>query len=206
MKERTGTKKRTGAKESQLLKTIDGVDNSKVVEVADFGHFNIVLLKDGAIFHTYIGYEVRCKAWCLDYDGKAQETNLYAWLRNLCEMQKMAKDHAQELFPETDVTYQDMLDSMIVTTEANMTHPITAFVDMNAATKFATERLQFLKEMTEKLSAAMSAEVKDETADDLKMNFEHGEQAVLAETASEMLKDADNDNTNTTQTKEKEEG
>lgn len=165
-----------------LLKTVDGVNEKDVVNITDFGRFFVVLLKDEAIFHTHLGFEVRIKRWGgVDLNGEALPTTTYTWLENLVDMAKETKTKANELFPETDETYQDMLDAMIIITEANITFPMTAFADADEAGKFASERIKYLTSMQDKLETIMSTPVAEETEDDLKKNFEHGQQATIAE-------------------------
>lgn len=170
-----------------LLKLVVGVRKEDVVDVADFGHFFIVLTKDGAIYHSYTGLEIRCKAWVMGFDGKAGDASLYSWLNNLVAMQKEAKGRESELFPETDVTFADMLDNMVIVTEANLCHPTTAFVDMDSAAKFASERIKWLTERTKELEDAIDAEVAEESEADLKKDFESGQKAVLAEQSAQIL-------------------
>lgn len=176
-----------------LLSVVEGVDKKKVVSVTDFGSFFIVLLKDGAIYHTHIGYEVRCKRWCMDLNNERKETSLYNWLVNLVGMKNDTKGHEDELFPGTDRTNGDMLDFSVLVTAANILHPVSVFTDMDTAAKFASERLAYLREQSEKLGRAMNAEVKDETEEDLAKAFESGQDAILAEKSAEVLSALDED-------------
>lgn len=164
-----------------LLNVVEGVDKKKVVGVTDFGSFFVVLLKDGAIYHTHIGYEVRCKRWLMDVSNDRKETSLYSWLVNLVAMKGSIKGKEEELFPGTDQTNQAMLDFSVIITEANMLHPVSAFCDMDEAAKFANDRLNWLRAHSEKLEAAMNAETKEESEEDLAKDFEHGQKAVMAE-------------------------
>ena len=173
-------KKKTVNNNAGLLRVIEGIDEKKVVSVTDFGSFFIVLLKDGAIYHTHIGYEVRCKRWVMGIKGDSFDAALYSWLFNLVEMKNSIKGKEEELFPGTDRTNKDMLDFSVVITEANMLHPVSAFVDADEAAKFASERLDFLRGQSEKLEAAMNSEVKEETEEDLRKNFEDGQRAIIA--------------------------
>lgn len=180
-------KKKTVDNDAGLLNTISGLDRKKVKEVADFGGFYVVLLKDEAIFRTHAGFEIRCKAWIRNMDGTVADTPLCAWLTNLVAMKNEIKGKENEIFPETDVTNQDMLDSMVIMTEANLTYPMAAFTDSDRAAKFATEHLDWLRKKSEELEAAMNAPVADETEDDLRKNFAHGEDAILAEQVAKEL-------------------
>lgn len=180
-------KKKTVDNNAGLLNTISGLDRKKVKEVADFGGFYVVLLKDEAIFRTHAGFEIRCKAWIRNMDGTVADTSLYAWLTNLVAMKHEVKGKEKEIFPETDVTYQDVFDSMVIMTEANLTYPMAAFTDSDRASKFANEHLAWLRQKSEELEAAMNAPVAEETEEDLKKNFAHGEEAILAEQVANEL-------------------
>ena len=148
-----------------LLKTVDGVNEKDVVNITDFGRFFVVLLKDEAIFHTHLGFEVRIKRWGgVGLNGEALPTTTYTWLENLVDMAKETKTNA-----------------MIIITEANITFPMTAFADADEAGKFASERIKYLTSMQDKLETIMSTPVAKETEEDLKKNFEHGQQAIIAE-------------------------
>lgn len=181
-------KKKTVDNNAGLLKVVDGINKKDVESVTDFGRFFIVILKNSAIFHTHIGFEARFKRWGgVDMEGRALTTTTFAWLENLVAMKNEVKGKENDIFPETDVTYQDMLDSMVVITEANITHPLTAFLDGDDAAKFSKEKLDYLGRMQELLETAMNTPVSEETEEDLKKNFEHGQQAILAEQAAEAL-------------------
>lgn len=180
--------KRTVDNNAGLLKTIEGIDRKKVVCVEDFGRFIIVLLKDEAIFHTHIGLEVRCKRWVTNLEGKANDASLFMWLANLVDMKHETKGKENLQFPGTDTTYADMLDSVIIMTEANLCHPTTAFVDMDEAVKFANERLNWLLTKSKELENIISTAVKEESEEDLKKNFEDGQEVIIAEQVAKELK------------------
>lgn len=180
--------KKTVDNNAGLLKTIEGVDRKKVVCVEDFGRFIVVLLKDGAIFHTHIGLEVRCKRWVTNLEGKANDASLFMWLANLVDMKHETKGKENLNFPGTDTTYADMLDSMIIMTEANLCHPTTAFIDMDEAVKFANERLNWLLTKSKELENAINTAVKEESEEDLKKNFEVGQGVIIAEQVAKELK------------------
>ena len=181
-------KKKKGDNNAGLLNTIEGIDKSKLKDVVDFDRFIVVILKDAAIFHTHTGFEVRTKAWATNINGEVVETNLYMWLCNLVEMYKTTKGHEKEEYPGTGVTYADILDAEIIMTEANLTHPIVAFVDMEEAAKFSQERLQYLTEKKKELNDIMNSEVSPETEEELKENFKHGQQAIANEIVVEARK------------------
>ena len=181
-------KKKTVDNNAGLLKVVVGINRKDVESVTDFGHFFIVILKDSAIFHTHIGFEARFKRWGgVDMEGHALTTTTFAWLENLVAMKKEVNGKENDIFPETDVTYQDMLDSMVIITEANITHPITAFTDADDAAKFAKEKLDYIGRIQKELETVMNTPVSEEAEEDLKKNFEHGQQAILAEQAADAL-------------------
>ena len=181
-------KKKTVDNNAGLLKFVDGINRKDVESVTDFGHFFIVILKDCAIFHTHIGFEARFKRWGgVDMEGHALTTTTFAWLENLVAMKKEVKGKENDIFPETDVTYQDMLDSMVIITDSNITHPLTAFLNADDAAKFAKEKLDYIGRMQKELENVMNTTVSEETEEDLKKNFEHGQKAILAEQAADAL-------------------
>lgn len=186
-------KKKSVDNNAGLLNVISGLDKSKVKDVVDFGGFYVVMLKDEAIFRTHAGFEMRCKAWMRGMDGNALPTSLYDWLRNLVDMKKNIKGKEKEIFPETDVTNQDVFDSMVIMTEANLTYPMSAFVDSDRAAKFATEHLDWLRKKSEELEEAMNAPVAEETEEDLQKNAVHGEEAVMAEKVAKELEKEEED-------------
>lgn len=171
-----------------LLNVIVGIKRADVTNVADFGSFFIVLLKDGAIYHTHFGYEVRCKRWLMDPNGDTNETTLYNWLYNLVQMKKATVGHEDEIFPETDQTNEQMLEYSKLITEANMLHPVAAFSDLETATKFANDRINYLREAAQKLDSVMNSKVEDESEEDLKKNFEQGQQEIIADQLRQELK------------------
>lgn len=183
--------KKTVDNDAGLLKTIEGIDKKKVVCVEDFGRFIVVLLKDEVIFHTHIGMEIRCKRWVTNLEGKANDASLFTWLANLVDMKREAKGKENLNFPETDTTYADMLDSMIIMTEANLCHPVTAFVDMDEAVKFANERLNWLLVKSKELEGAINTAAEEESEEDLKKIFEDGQKAIIAEQVTKELKKAE---------------
>lgn len=170
-----------------ILRFITGIKKSEVKEVADFGRFQIVILKDGAIFHTTTGFEVRCKAWTVDMEGKAVEASLYSWLCNVVSMQKETKGKENEEYPFTGVTYGELLDAEVMMTEANLTFPINAFVDMEKAADFTQKHIQWLGDKIKELEDVINTPVTEETEEDLKKNFESGQQAVISEQAAEVM-------------------
>lgn len=176
-----------------ILSVLDGVDEDKLVDAADFESFVVLILKDGAIFRNSMGFEVRCKAWCYDPTAdQSRSTSLYSWLCNLVELKKSSVGREDEEYPETGTTYGELVESLSFMTVTNMLYPLTAFTDVDKASEYANRRLEWLVEKTKELDAAMSADVKEESADDLRKNFEDGARASFAEDVRKMLAEEDN--------------
>ena len=177
----------------RILSVLDGIDEDKLVDAADFDSFVVLILKDGAIFRNSMGFEVRCKAWCYDPTAaQSRSTSLYSWLCNLVELKKSSVGREDEEYPETGTTYGELVESLSFMTVTNMLYPLTAFTDVDKASEYANRRMEWLIEKTKELDAAMSADVKDESADDLRKDFEDGARASFAEDVQKMLADEDN--------------
>lgn len=177
----------------RILSVLDGIDEDKLVDAADFESFVVLILKDGAIFRNSMGFEVRCKAWCYDPTAaQSRSTSLYSWLCNLVELKKSSVGREDEEFPETGTTYGELVESLSFMTVTNMLYPLTAFTDVDKASEYANRRFEWLVEKTKELDAAMSADVKEESADDLRKDFEDGARASFAEDVQKMLAEEDN--------------
>lgn len=177
----------------QILSVLDGVDEDKLVDAAEFESFVVLILKDGAIFRSSNGFEVRCKAWSFDpAENASRETSLYSWLCNLVELTNSSIGKENEEYPETGTTYGYLVESLSFLTVTNMLYPLTAFTDVDKATEYANRRFEWLVEKTKELDAAMDADTKEETADDLRKEFEDGARASFAEDVQKMLAEEDN--------------
>lgn len=177
----------------RILSVLDGIDEDKLVDAADFESFVVLILKDGAIFRNSMGFEARCKAWCYDPTAaQSRSTSLYSWLCNLVELKNSSIGKEDEEEPETGTTYGELVESLSFLTVTNMLYPLTAFTDVDKASEYANRRFEWLVEKTKELDAAMSAEVKEESADDLRKNFEDGARASFAEDVRKMLAEEDN--------------
>lgn len=177
----------------QILSVLDGVDEDKLVDAAEFESFVVLILKDGAIFRSSNGFEVRCKAWSFDpAENTSRETSLYSWLCNLVELKNSSIGKEDEEYPETGTTYGYLVESLSFLTVTNMLYPLTVFTDVDKATEYAYRRFEWLVEKTKELDAAMSADTKEETTDDLRKEFEDGARASFAEDVQKMLAEEDN--------------
>lgn len=177
-----------------LVGLVKGIDRSKVEKVQDFGRFLVVLLKDSAVYHSYSGYEIRCNAWSRGVVSKTERASLYEWLVNLVGMKEACATYGKEDYPETGMSYNDLLDTMVIMTEANLTHPITAFTDVDAAAKFANEYITWLGDKMKALGETMEKEVEEESTEELKKDFEHGLEAISKESSAEVLKSIQKEN------------
>lgn len=182
-------KKKKVDNKAGLIVLVRGIDRSKVEKVQDFGRFLVVLLKDSAVYHSYTGFEIRCNAWCRGMSSETKRASLYEWLVNLVGMKEACIKHGKENYPETGMSYNDLLDTMVIVTEANLTHPITAFTDVDEAAKFANEYIAWLGDKMKELGDTMDKEAKEESSEDLKKDFEHGLEAINKDGANEVLKD-----------------
>ena len=160
------------------------IADGEVTERVHFGAFEIVKTKRGIMFKTYTGFHVWTTPYAVGLDGKAQPKSLYAWLDNLIEAKKAYKGHESEPFGGGGHTKGEILESMVVLTQANLVYPLTAFIDEERATKFALEYMEWLKKQQEKLAEAMSAPVEDEN---LKEEFEQGEKVKILGEALDVI-------------------
>jgi hypothetical protein len=126
----------------------------KVTNYADFGTFGVWLLEKEdkaikstfhrAVFHSANSITVSTPRYAVNMSGKASELSLYSWLKNALLTQKKLKGHESEIF-EADTTNDDILFFNRIVTEAILTHPVTAFVDVDKAAKFAEEQIKWLE-------------------------------------------------------------
>lgn len=157
------------------------IKNTDITERENFGAFEVIITKKGAMYKNYTGYHLWFTPYTVGPDGKAHETSTYAWLVNLVNMKKATKGHETDFYEGTEMTMQDMLDSSAIMTEAALSHPMTAFIDLDYAAEFANKHMQWLKSMTEKLEEAANTPVAEETAEDIKANLEHDTAAIATE-------------------------
>ena len=87
-----------------------------------------------------------------------------------------------------------MLEYIKFLTIANVEYPTTAFADMDMAVDFSLKRWHRLTELAEKLDKASKQEVKEETSEDLKKDFEHGQNVIISEKVAKALSEQDETN------------
>lgn len=123
-----------------------------VVERCDIGAFSIILTTRGAMFETYTGYHVWTTPYSASAYTEASEKTLYRWLKELVNLShKAAADPDGEYAAGTGITNKEMLQNAAIIVEANLLHPITAFLDEDRATKFAIEYMEWLTKTGEEL-------------------------------------------------------
>lgn len=163
------------------------VSPAEVIKQKNFGAYEIVKLKGGIIFKTYTGYMLYFSEFTTDKDGKASPLTAYMWLDNMLNIAEHAERNGQELFPDTEMTYLDVLHYYQIVTEANLTYPLVAFIDVDKATEFADKHIKWLAEKAEQLETAVFGEIEEETEEDIKANVENADKAVMAETLKQSI-------------------
>lgn len=133
------------------------IEEKDVLERVHFGSFEIVKTRRGIMYKNYAGFHVWTEPYVAREDGGVKETSLYEWLDNAIAHKKLATGHEGDPYGDGGVTRGEVLDTVRMLTEANVTYPMTAFVDLDRATEFATRHMRWLKEMQEKLREAMAA-------------------------------------------------
>lgn len=160
------------------------IKESDVLERENFGSFEIVISKQGAIFKNYTGYRVFTTPYAVGLDGVAHETSLYAWLKYVVDFKKSIKGKENEMFGETGSTNQEFLDGMKVLTEANLIKPQAVFTDINEAQKEAENYMKWLGGQMKDLEEVINTAPQEE---DLKANAEFEQKAIMAEEAKEVF-------------------
>lgn len=162
------------------------IEEKDVLERENFGSFEIVLTKQGAIFRNYTGYRVFTTPYAVGVDGVAHETSLYAWLKYMVEFKKSIKGKENDKFADTDVSNQEMLDGLKITTEANLIKPQVVFTDIKEAQREAMHYQEWLTKQMQDLQEAMAKTPQEE---DVKANAEFEQNAILSEEAKEVWSD-----------------
>lgn len=160
------------------------IKESDVLERENFGSFEIVIAKQGAIFKNYTGFHVFTTPYAVGLDGVAQETSLYAWLKYMVDFKKSIVGKENKMFGETGSTNMDFLEGMKVVTEANLIKPMAVFTDIDEAQKEAENYLKWMEQQMKDLDKAMNTTPPEE---ELKANAEFEQKAIMAEEAKEVF-------------------
>lgn len=165
------------------------IKESDVLERENFGSFEIVIAKQGAIFKNYTGYKVFTTPYAVGLDGVAHETSLYAWLKYMVDFKKSIVGKEYEMFGETGSTNMEFLEGMKVVTEANLIKPMAVFTDIDEAQKEAENYLKWMERQMKDLDKAMNTTPPEE---DLKANAEFEQKAIMSEEAKEVFDGGNN--------------
>lgn len=164
---------------------------SEVIDRVFFGRFEVIKTKKGILYKNFSGYKVFVEPYVLGLDGQAHETSLYKWLNDLIDIYKLYKGHEEEnVSNEVEYKKGDLLEMSRITTEANLSYPLTAFIDIDYAAKLANEYINWMSKEMNLLKESISTPVKEE---DVKANTEFNEKYSLAEDFKEMFKSTNED-------------
>ena len=160
------------------------IKESDVLDRENFGSFEIVITKQGAIFKNYTGFRVFTTPYAVGLDGVAHEASLYAWLKYMVDFKKSIKGKENDIFCDTTSTNKEFLDGMKVLTEANLIKPMAVFTDIEEAQKEAENYMKWLESQMKDLDKVMNTTPSEE---DFKTNAEFEQKAIMAEEAKEVF-------------------
>ena len=182
------TKKMKSDKASAKGKFSFHIDEGDVIDVSNFGSFDVIRTKRGILFRTYGGYHVWTTPYTVDFNGNTMYNSLYAWLENLVEASKAFKGHEDEHIEEDkNVTKGEILEDLKVITVANLLMPTTVFLDENKAAEAANSYLEWLDTMQSKLISAMNGKI-TEDIDEAEYAKERTK-AEVSDTLNEMIQE-----------------
>ena len=171
------------------------IKESDVKKRAHFGSFEVIVTTGGIMFKNYSGFHIYTTPYAVGADGVAVKNSLYAWLENLVGTQEAFKDSLDE--PFMDATYDDgrvmtkgdILEADKLITEGNLLQPMTAFVDLDEATRKAEDHMRWLTRMQEQLLEAMNSEPAPEE-EAVKADAEEAAKVLAQEAVSDMVGEA----------------
>lgn len=140
------------------------IKNEDIIERKAFGSFEVIKTDKGIMFKSYTNYHVWTSPYAVDKEGKAVYNSLYRWLDNLLKS-KNAVEEGKKL-NIGGVSDEDILDFETILTESILLHPLTAFVDVDRASQFALDYMEWLKNKQNELSASME-NLTEESSDDV---------------------------------------
>lgn len=159
-----------------------------VVRQVMFPHFKVVLLKDGVWYENYAGAVTYSKRYTIVPGFGASETTLYQWFAELLKTYDAYKDCREEKLDQENVsglTKGDVIDYLVLVTEANLVKPSIVFADQEEASKAAIEVLQYINAQQDKLNETASKGVKEETEEDKKAFLDEASAAVALDELNE---------------------
>lgn len=160
------------------------IKESDVIDRENFGSFEVVMTRQGAIFKNYTGFKVFTTPYSVGLDGVAHETSLYEWLKYIIDFKRSIAGKENEMFEGTECTNQDMLDGMKIVTEANMVKPQVVFTDFEEAQREAEHYIAWIGSMMKELDNASNAVPPEE---DMKANAEFEHKIEMTGLAKEVL-------------------
>lgn len=183
-------KKKAVSKKSTAQGYTFSISAEDVLRRVDFGTFEVILTKRGAMFKTYTGYHIWCTPYVSDTKGTSAYKNLYSYLVNLVAQKDECDAKGEELVRYTDteelsdITYNDYLALQKNIAEVNLLKPLTVFVDHEYAYREAKEYYRWLTEAMETL-ASSSEEYKASEEDNERIEQEE----ISFMTTKEILKE-----------------
>lgn len=167
----------------------------EVLRRVNFGTFEVILTKRGAMFKTYTGYHIWCTPYVSDAKGTSVHKTLYSYLVNLIDQKDECEKKGEEFIKYADtgelaeITYNDYLALQKNITEANLLKPLTVFSDQEYAYREAKEYYRWL---TESMNALMESSKEYKASEEDNERIEQEEIALMD--TKEILKDSMLDN------------
>lgn len=173
------------------------IKSDDVIERVPFGSFEIIRTKQGMVFKTFTGFSVFVSRYAVASDGEAHDTSLFSWLDELIQMKKDFSGHESEPFSDgVNYTKGDLLRAYEITTEANLTRPMTVFIDRDYAMEEGNRYLQWFVGMMQKYAAITNSPAPEEDPKkDAEFNAKNEWEENLKEMANENA-DEENNKTN----------
>lgn len=142
----------------QMAGFLFNLRHEDIVDRADFGGFELIKTKAGIMYRNHTGFHIWTTPYAILPDGRRGETSLYQWLDNMIKAKsELGGDPGAMYDSDGTFTNSDVLDTMRIVTEACMTWPMTAFIDVNHASEFAKDYIERLAAQANDLRDAMSA-------------------------------------------------
>lgn len=162
------------------------INKADITDREDFGVFEVVFTKTAkAWFRTYTGFNVITPQFSVGIDGKAKDTSLYGWLKTLTDFKRsiIGKEN-ESIVGNESITNAELLESMKITTIANLVRPTTVFTDYSLAIEEASRYQNWLVDAMDKLEKTINSEPTDE---DYKANAEFDAKVEKMETLKDMF-------------------
>lgn len=141
-----------------------------LVERRCFSSFAVTRTSRGMLFETYTGYHVWTTPYVAGVGGDVVRVkSLHGWLSLLLDVAGKSELDRDALYPglpdDAAMSYGEMLDAMLIITECNLLHPVTAFVDGDRSVECSRRYMEWLGKQSAALSEAMSGDAADDDAE-----------------------------------------